>query len=587
MITALSRLKINPVMAGALKQCRPHFVNAAVFSFFINALSLAPTLYMLQIYGRVVPTGGLLTLLWLTLILILSLATMSFLDSVRSRLLMRSGVRVDKILAGTVLNHLYARSGGSRQTVGSTILREFDTFKQTLSGAGMVALFDLPWIVLFVGLCFVLHPVLGWLTVGGGATLGLLTYFSERASYRYITQSAENMAKAYQRQEATSQRADVVRALGMRRALVDLQLQERHTALDDQIKANMSVGGYSTSSKFLRQLLQSISLGVGAWLAINQEISAAAIFAASLLMARALAPMEQIINNWRSLIRGYNAFRMVDKALTEESAKPLTSLPKPKASVEVEGLSIVHTEQKAYILQNIAFKVGPGEMLGIAGVSGAGKSTLARVLVGCDPYEIGTIRVDNAERKDWDPEVLAQYVGYLPQDPTLFQGTVRDNICRFETGDSDEIDEAVIAAAKAAGVHDLILQLSQGYNTQINLNGQGLSGGQAQRVALARALYRDPPVLVLDEPNAYQDQAGEVALINAMNAVCARGGCVIVIAHRAMVLDRVTKLMMLANGRVAFLGTPAQYNEALNKQRGAAPGTPPTSLAPITGGKAN
>ncbi|EGF92697.1 prtD protein [Asticcacaulis biprosthecium C19] len=584
MISSLFRIKINPVMADAIKQCRPHFINAAVFSFFINMLSLAPTLYMLQVYGRVVSTGSMTTLIYITLMLIVSLIALSFLDSVRSRLLMRSGMRLDKVLVGNVLNHLYARIGNGRQATNAGLLREFDTFKQTLSGQGMVALFDLPWIFLFVGLCFILHPVLGWMTVGGGVALGIITWLSERASYRYITQAAENMQKAYTRQEATTQRADVVRALGMRRALVNQQLEERHSALDDQVKANLSVGGYTTSSKFLRQLLQSISLGVGAYLAVQQEISAGAIFAASLLMARALMPMEQVISNWRSLIRGYNAFRTIDKALAEDATKAVTSLPRPKAVLEVEGLSIVHAEQKAYILQNITFRVGPGEMLGIAGVSGAGKSTLARVLVGCDGYEIGAIRVDGAERKDWDPEVLAKYIGYLPQDPTLFPGTVRDNICRFESGDSDEIDELVIAAAKLAGVHDMVLQLSNGYNTLLNMNGQGLSGGQAQRVALARALYRDPPILVLDEPNAYQDQAGEIALINAMNGVCARGGAVIVIAHRAMVLDRVTRLMMLANGRVAFLGTPAQYAEAMKKQQ--ASNATPTSLAPITGGKA-
>ena len=302
-------------MAKALGQCRPHFVYAAVFSFFINALQLTPTLYMLQVYGRVVPTGGVMTLVYLTLIMLVALATMSFLDSVRGRLLMRAGLRMDKILVGQVLNHLYARIGNSRATQGSTLLREFDAFKQTLSGAGMVAIFDLPWIVIFLGLAFYLNATLGFLTIAGGVALAFVTWLSERASYKYITTSAEAMAKAYQRQEATSQRADVVRALGMRRALVGLQMRERHEAMDDQIRANMSVSGFSTASKFLRQFLQSVALGVGAWLAIHQQISAGAIFAASLLMSRSLTPMEQVINSWRSLIRGYNAFKTVDKAL--------------------------------------------------------------------------------------------------------------------------------------------------------------------------------------------------------------------------------------------------------------------------------
>ena len=260
MSNSAARLKISPVMAKALAQCRPHFVNAAIFSFFINVLQLTPTLYMLQVYGRVVPTGGVMTLVYLTIILVVSLGTMSFLDSLRGRLLMRSGLRIDKILAGQVLNHLYARIGNTRMNQGSTLLREFDAFKQTLSGAGIVALFDLPWIVIFLGLAFFLNVWLGVLSMAGGLALALVTWLSERASYKYITTSAEAMAKAYQRQEATSQRADVVRALGMRRALVNVQLKERHGAMDDQIRANLSVSGFSTMSKFLRQFLQSLSL---------------------------------------------------------------------------------------------------------------------------------------------------------------------------------------------------------------------------------------------------------------------------------------------------------------------------------------
>ena len=584
-MTMMGRFKLNPLLAAALGQCRQHFVNAAVFSFFINVLNLAPTLYMLQVYGRVVPTGGVMTLAYLTAILLVSLATLSFLDTLRGRLLVRSGMRLDKRLAGEVLNNLYARPVNRRAAPGSsTVLREFDTFKQTLSGQGMTAVFDLPWIVIFLGLCFYLHPVLGLLTLSGGILLALVTWLSERASYQYITRSAESMAAAYARQEATAQKADVIRALGMRRAMVASQLNDRHGALEDQIRANMSVSGFTTASKFLRQFLQSVALGVGAWLAIHQQISAGAIFAASLLMSRALTPMEQVISSWRSLIRGYSAFQHVNSALNAQPDQAaLTALPAPRGLVEVEGLTIVHPDQKSHILQAVSFRVNPGDLVGVAGPSGVGKSTLARALVGSDPYDIGTIRFDGAERRDWDPEDLARHIGYLPQDSTLFGGSIRDNICRFETpadGDYTEIDKAVITAAKLAGVHEMVLQLSQGYNTILSQTGQGLSGGQGQRVALARALYRDPAVLVLDEPNAYQDAAGEAALINAMTGVCQRGGAVIVIAHRTTVLERATRLLMLANGRVQFYGTPQAWAEAVQKQRAA------SGLAQIPGGKA-
>jgi PrtD family type I secretion system ABC transporter len=583
MMHLLAGFKISPTLGRALSQCRPHFINAALFSFFINVLSLAPTLYMLQVYSRVVPTGGVMTLIWLTAILLVSLATLSFLDSLRGRLLMRSGVRLDRLLAGEVLNHIYARGGLNKGVTNTTLLREFDAFRQILSGQAMTAVFDLPWIVIFLAIAFYLHPLLGYLSIAGGALLAIVTWLSERASYKFVTRSAETMAAAYARQDATSQKADVVRALGMRRALVDVQLKARHGALDDQVKASLSVSGYSTASKFIRQFLQSVALGVGAWLAIHQQISAGAIFAASLLMSRALTPMEQVISSWRSLIRGFNAFRAVDRALNESDIKQhLTMLPAPTGRIEIEGLTVQHPDQKAFVLHNVGFRIMPGELVGIAGPSGAGKSTLARLIVGADTYEVGTIRFDGAERRDWDPEGLARHIGYLPQDSALFGGTVRDNIARFEIAAEvamSEIDEAVIAAAKLAGVHEMILQLPQGYNTNLGLNGQGLSGGQAQRIALARALYRDPAVLVLDEPNAYLDGAGEVALIEAMKSVCERGGSVIIIAHRTSVLERASKLLMLTNGRVQFFGTTQQWAEVVAKQRGQA------NLAPIAGGK--
>ena len=397
MIHLISRLKVNPTLANALGQCRPHFVNAALFSFFINLLSLAPTLYMLLVYGRVVPTGGVMTLVYLTAILLVSLATLSFLDSLRSRLLMRSAMRLDRILAADVLNHLFARTSTNKGTPNTTLLREFDAFRQTLSGQGMTALFDLPWIVIFLGLSFYLNPLIGWLSITGGTILAIVTWLSERSSHQFVTRLAETMAAAYARQDAASQKADVVRALGMRRALVELQLKHRHDAMNDQVKASLSASGYSTMSKFIRQFLQSAALGLGAWLAIHQQISAGAIFAASLLMSRALTPMEQVITSWRSLIRGYNAFRAVDKALNEQDAKPvLTTLPAPKGLVEVDGLTVQHPDQKTLILQGINFRIAPGELVGIAGPSGVGKSTLARMIVGSDAYEVGTIRFDGA-----------------------------------------------------------------------------------------------------------------------------------------------------------------------------------------------
>ncbi len=562
--------KTAPALSAALKACRPHFMTAAMFSLFLNVLYLAPTLYMLQVYDRVVPTGGVLTLLYLTLILGFALITLTRLDQLRMRVLMRSSIRLDNILSGQILNRLFAKAaGGGKRNTYTNAMREFDSFKGTLSGPGVLALFDAPWLFIYLGLCFLLHPILGLLSVAGGGILALLTWLNENATHKRITHATEAMMAAYSQQEALVGKADIVRALGMRDELVALQMKDRYQGLEDNFVASSTGSIYATGSKFFRMLLQSIALGVGAWLAISHKISPGAIFAASLLMSRALSPLEQLIGSWRGLVKGMNSYNYLNDLFRKvDLESEMTNLPPPKDSLSIEGLTVVNSELRIYYLNGVTFQLNAGEIMGVMGPSGAGKTTLARVLVGADDYDHGHIRFDGADRRDWDTEKLAQYIGFLPQDTVLFQGTIRDNISRFESltnEDSAQIDELVIAAAKASGAHDLILHMPKGYNTELGPNGIGLSAGQSQRIGLARALYRDPFLLVLDEPNSHLDAEGEALLNKAISDFADRGGAVVVIAHRMGILTRAHKFLLLQNGRVSFFGTRDQWGEFQQK----------------------
>lgn len=564
--------KINPFLKTTLAACRPHFRSAALFSFFINLLYLAPTLYMLQIYDRVVPTSGLTTLLFLSLLLVFALVALSWLDLLRGRILLRSSVRLDGLLSGELLDRLLKIGGGrSRNAPLLDTMREFETFKSALSGPGTVAVFDAPWILIYIALCFLLHPLIGAVALGGSVVLGVLALINERATHHKLAEANRIMNRAYAMQEALASRADVIRALGMRTSVITLQMRERQTGVEDNLKAGLAGDGVKATSKFLRLFLQSLALGLGAWLVINNEITAGAIFAASLLVSRALAPLEQIIGSWRGLVKGYEAFHNINRMLDTVPAQPMvTQLPPPEGVVSVENLTVVNAEERRYFLQDVSFTLTPGEILGVTGPSGAGKTTLARVLAGADPYEHGHVRFDGSDRREWDSERLGRYIGYLPQDVGLFAGSIRDNISRFaylsDDLSDDAIDEAVVRAAKKARAHDLILQLPHGYNTLIGMDGRGLSAGQIQRIGLARALYGDPKVVILDEPNAHLDAEGETGLIAAMEEVCADGGSVFMIAHRIGVLSAAHRLLTLHNGRVTFFGNRNEW-AALQQRR--------------------
>lgn len=577
---------LPPPLVAALRACRPHLMAAAVFSAFINLLLLAPTIYMMQVYDRVVPTEGRLTLLYLTLVVAFALGTQTALESVRSRLLTLAGLRLDRLLAGGILQKLMSAMAPGASAQG---MREFDVVRQALSGPVAVAVFDIPWTPIYVLVAFMIHPALGAMTIVGGAVLVVLAVFNERATRTRAREAFMAQAQAYASQEAAAANGEVVRALGMRGALRERQLADRRVGLDLSAKAQFTGGGYSAATKFTRMFLQSAALGLGAWLAVDKQISAGAIIAASVLMSRALQPIEQLVGSWGVVgqVRGAlnNLIKLFPNRGMEMSG---TQLPAPTGALALEQVAVRAPGEGPVLLRGVSFRLTPGEILGVIGPSGAGKTTLARVAAAAIAPDAGVVRLDGANLVDWDGDRLGRYIGYVPQDSGLMAGTIKDNISRFATwvgADAAIVDAEVVAAAQAAGVHELILRLPKGYDTLLGAGGRGLSAGQAQRVALARALYGEPPLLILDEPNSALDADGEAALNSALLAAKARKAAILIVAHRTGILNVADRLLVLREGQIEMLGPRvevvakmAEAAQAQAKGSGAKPASATTAL---------
>jgi len=561
-------MPVPPALSEAVRACRTHFILAATFSALINILYLAPTIYMMQVYDRVVPTNGVLTLVFITVVVGVAIATLSALDAMRVRLMTRASLRLDRLLSGEILDRLLARSRalpGDPST--QQAMREFDTLRQSLAGQAATALFDVPWTPLYLFVAFLIHPLLGVLVLAAGSVLVALAITNERRSKAKADEAHEASAAAYASHEAMLRRAEIVRALGMRRALISRHIQQRSVGLNAAADLQFSGSRYNALVKFVRMFMQSFALGVGAWLAINGQISVGAIIAASVLLSRALQPIEQLVGLWPNIVQSRQAIQTLGR-LFEQANGPVvrTTLPDPTGQVDLQGVVVRNPEGSAILLKNISLKLTPGEVLGIVGPSGAGKTTLARVVAGALPPDLGEIRVDGASLADWDPEEVAQHIGYLPQDCGLLPGTISENVSRFGAArgvPQEVVDEQVIAAARMAGVHEMILHLPGGYDTYIEGQGHKLSAGQAQRVALARALYGNPCILVLDEPNSALDSDGEEALSRAIGAAKLHGAAIMIVAHRAAILASADKLAVLADGAIVGMGPRDEILQAL------------------------
>jgi ATP-binding cassette subfamily C protein len=464
---------------------------------------------------------------------------------------------------------MLARSERSLDAVARQPMRQFDTLRQSLTGPVLLALCDAPWAPFYVIIATIIHPALGLLVLVGGGALAGIAWRNERTTGKHLGRANDSAARAYASQEQVIAGAENVRALGMRAAMVRRHVQERWTMLALQTSASFASGGYVAASKFLRLVLQSLALGLGAWLAIHDRISAGSIFAASFLAGRALGPIEQLLTAWPSLVKARCAYGQLSDLLdTADPSTALTMLPAPSGRIDAEHVTVGRTPESR-ILSAVSFTLQPGEVVTILGPSGAGKSTLMRVIAGALRPDAGLVRVDGARLADWDSDRLGAFVGYLPQSVSLFAGTVKENIARFASdGDPALIDEQVIGAARAALAHEMILRLPNGYDTMLGWEGQGLSAGQAQRVALARALFRGPPLLLLDEPNAHLDAEGEAQLLQTISAAKARGAAVAIIAHRTSVLSVSDKILVLREGRIEAFGPRDEVIDFLQKSVG-------------------
>ena len=557
----------------ALADNRALLVHAAVFSALLNLLYLAPTLYMMQVYDRVMPTGSRTTLILLSVATFSAIGSLSLLDWVRSRLLVHVSARLDARLAGPVLHALLRRPNLSR-VERSAAMRDFDTFRQSLAGPALLAAFDAPWTPIYLLVGFIVHPLLGVAGLVSALVLLVLAWLNERATGAPLQRANRVASLAYAEEDYTARSSDVVRALGMSSALTVRQLDRRREVIALQNEASFAAGRYLHLIKAIRLGLQSFALGLGAWLAIERQISPGAVFATSFLLARMLSPIELVVGAWKSIVLNRNAYLTLKTLLANDDTRERTRLPDPKGEISVQGVAVAGAGHDRAILQDVNFTVAPGELVALIGASGAGKSTLARVLAGALAPARGTVRIDGAAYSDWSPERLGRHIGYLPQDFVLFAGTVKDNISRFRAvlNEPDvDIDDLAVKAARAAGVHEMILRLPEGYDTPLGLGGVGLSAGQSQRIALARALFGAPRVLVLDEPNAHLDSDGEILLDQTLLRLREQGCAIVLAVHRSRLLKAADKILMLGNGRVLIYGGLEELTRATRDAAGAPP----------------
>jgi ATP-binding cassette subfamily C protein len=545
--------KAGEELAQALRRCRFAFVGVGLFSGLINILMLTGPLFMLQVYDRVLPSHSVPTLVGLAILTAGLFAFQGVLDAIRGRVLLRIGASINDDLSGRVYDvvrrlPLRMKGGGS----GLQPIRDLDQIRSFLSSAGPAALFDLPWMPVYVGICYLFHPLIGIAAASGALVLTVLTLVTElmtrapaKAAIGFVTARRSLL-------EATRRNAEVVHVLGM-----GTTMAARFEAANDQyLRSQRSAADRASIltalSRVLRMILQSTVLGIGAYLVINQEASAGVIIASAILTSRALAPVELAIANWKAFVAARQARRRLSELLVSMPVhKHPLPLPGPQTSLSVQGVSASPPGDQRVVVQDVTFALKGGDGLGVIGPSASGKTSLARLIVGAWQPVRGKVRLDGAGLDQWAPEALGRHLGYLPQDVELFDGTIAENISRFE---SPPDPKAIIAAANAAGVHELIIRLPEGYETKIGETGAALSAGQRQRIALARALYRDPFLVVLDEPNSNLDAEGDEALSNAIAGVRSRNGIVIVIAHRPSALASVDRVLFLNQGRQQAFG---------------------------------
>lgn len=570
-------------LEDAILASKQAFVSLALFSCIINVLMLAGPLFMLQVYDRVISSGSLPTLVALTIMTACAYAIIGALEIVRSRVIVRVGRQIDTRIGNRIFDAaIKASASGAGKSNGA--LRELDGLRQFVGSPGPLAFFDAPWTPVYLLVIFLTHWTLGLAATLGAGLLFALAWFSETYARAPLKEAGATSARSLEIAETGQRNAETIIAMGMGPDYRALWSGANRSALDWQLVAADRLGTMSAMSRTLRLLMQSLMLALGAWLAIAGEITAGAIIATTIIFGRALAPVEQAISHWRPFIKALESFASLTELLRKlPPERPRTTLPRPLGHLEVEGLRVASPETRQLILNGAAFSISPGQMLAVIGPSASGKSTLVRALTGLWPPFSGSISIDGARIDQWHPDDLGSNIGYLPQTVELFSGTVRQNIARFS---ANTTDDEVVSAAKAAHAHDLILALPKGYDTELGAFGTYVSGGQRQRIALARALFRNPPLVILDEPNANLDRDGDVALSSAIDDMRARGQTIILVSHRVQAIGRADLLLLMEGGQQRAFGPRDAVLTMLRSENVAQPGSSndappsPTAKAP-------
>jgi len=550
-----------PELDAAFNDVKSYFIHAGLFSAAVNLLMLVPVIYMLQVYDRVVSSGSYSTLAMLTLLMVALTAALGGFEWVRSMILIAAGNRIEKNLRRRVSDATFKRAlltGGA--VSNSQPLSDLSSLRQFLTGNGIFAFFDAPWFPIYVFVMFMFHPLFGYAAIFAGIVMVTLAYTTEKVTSKKLQDANSRSNWINNQVNGTIKNSEVIAAMGMADDLRHRQEKRFDQVLTLQTDASRLAGLLQSLSKTFRMVMQSLLLGLGALLALRQEISPGMMIAGSLLLGRALAPIDMLVGTWKGFTLARAQYDRLGQLLNQIPKDADTmSLPVPAGKLTAEQVMVVPPGSKNIVVRGVNMELNAGEALGIVGPSASGKSCLARALLGIWPTYSGKVRLDGADIFAWDRTELGPYIGYLPQDIELFDGSISENICRF--GDTDP--DKVVEAAKTAGVHDLILHLPNGYDTVIGGSGGILSGGQRQRIGLARAIYGSPKYLVLDEPNSNLDDQGERELVEAIRRIKSEGATVIIITHRTMVLQCVDKILVMRDGAASHFGPRDQVLAAL------------------------
>lgn len=545
-----------------LKKSKKSFIYVAIFSLFINLLMLVPPLYMLQLYDRVLQSRSEETLYMLTLVVVFLFITMALLEIVRSKMLVKIGTKLDVLLSSRIFDALFKFEVKNPGKGNSSGLSDLSQLRQFLTGNGMFAFFDAPWIFIYIGVLFVFHPYFGYFSILSVIILAILGIVNEKTTKDKLHKAHVLGNQSLFYVDTHLKNSEVVSAMGMKNDIEDNWKKKHYASIENQSSAANKAGVWSNISKSMRLLLQSLMLGLGGYLAIHDEVSSGMMIAGSIILGRALAPLDLITGSWKNFNGARTAYFKIEQLLKDHPKnEEFMPLPPPVGDVALESIVVVPPGASQPSVMGVSMLINKGEVIGLIGPSAAGKSSLVRAMLGVWPLAAGKVRIDNADIHQWNKIELGKFIGYLPQDIELFEGSISQNIARLSEVDS----EKVVEAAQKANVHEMILRLPEGYDTKIGVGGVSLSGGQRQRIAFARAIYDNPVLVVLDEPNSNLDDQGERELVNAVRHLKEIGTTVVVISHRSSILDATDKLAIMKNGQLETYGPTQEIMEKMQE----------------------